>query len=169
MWYQKPQRDHGITTTIYTAVVVAISPLARGPSSLSLQERSTPSSRKRYSSKSRQRHGPATSPASSVTDPDLDIVNAVLSNICRVCVCRSTTERKTTASSNAFDEATANNGECVVRRKLDAGYDVNAVVSRCRRRHCFVRDVFNHQVRLKQTRKHSQSQIAVRAYKYPTR
>ena len=113
-------------------------PSSRETSTPSLRERPTPSSRKRkrgYSSKSRQRHGPATSPASSDTDPDLDIVNAVSSNIYRVCACRSPTERKTTASSKAFHLAIANNGECVVRRKLDAGYDANAVVSRCRRHH----------------------------------
>ena len=107
------------------------SPLSREPS---LWEQPTPSSRKRkrgYSGKSRQRRGPATSPATSVSDLDLDIVNAVSSNRCRVCVYGSTTERKTAASSRAFGLATANNGECVVRRKLDAGYDANAVVSRC--------------------------------------
>ena len=106
-------------------------PLSREPS---LRERPTPSSRKRkrgYSGKSRQRRGPATSPAASVSDPDLDIVNAVSSNRCRVCVYGFTTERKTTASSRAFSLATANNGECIVRRKLSAGHDSNAVVSRC--------------------------------------
>ena len=148
-------------------------PSSRETSTPSLGERPTPSSRKRkrgYSSKSRQRHGPATSPASSDTDPDLDIVNAVSSNRCRVCACRSTTERKTRASSNAFDLTTANNGECVVRRKLDVGYDVNAVESRCHRHHCFVREVFNHQVRLQQhvqsckpENTYAQSQIPLRA------
>ena len=115
------------------------SPLSREPSSPlsrepSLRERPIPSSRKRkrgYSGKSRQRRGAATSPAASVTDPDLDIVNAMSSNRCRVCVYGSTTERKTTASSRAFGLTTANNGKCVVGRKLDAGYDANAVVSRC--------------------------------------
>ena len=148
-------------------------PSSREASTPSLRERPTPSSRKRkrgYSSKSRQRHGPATSPSSSDTDPDLDIVDVVSSNRCRVCVWRSTTGRKTAASSKAFDLATANNGECVVRRKLDAGYDVNAVVSRCRRHYCFVREVFNHQVRLQQhvqsckpENTYAQSQIARRA------
>ena len=115
------------------------SPLSREPSSPlsrepSLRERPTPSSRKRkrgYSGKSRQRRGAATSPAASVTDPDLGIVNAVSSNRCRVCVYGSTTERKTKASSRAFGLATANNGKCVVGRTFDAGYDANAVVSRC--------------------------------------
>ena len=147
-------------------------PSSRETSTPSLRERPTPSSRKRkrgYSSKSRRSHGPATSPASNDTDPDLDIVNAVSSNTCRVCVCRSTTERKTTASSKAFYLATANNGDCVARRRLDVGYDANVVASRCRRQHCFVREVFNHQVRLQQhvqsckpEKTYAQSQIALR-------
>ena len=115
------------------------SPLSREPSSPlsrepSLRERPAPSSRKRkrgYSGKSRQRRGPATSPATSVSDLDLHIVSAVSSNRCRLCVYGSTTKRKKTASSWAFGLTTANNGKCVVRRKLDAGYDANAVVSRC--------------------------------------
>ena len=75
------------------------SPLSRKPSSPLSREPSSPlsqePSRKRkrgYSGMSRQRRGPATSPAASVSDPDLDIVNAVSSNRCRVCVYESTTE-----------------------------------------------------------------------------